>query len=393
MEEISIPQELTTYCLTKEFLNYLPKQLKMGEVINPQYIEYDEEGKLSEVAESCYKKVQLYTNGRFDVKDYIKSLPKNGEELIKLCDKSPYGDLKTQTTIFDDKVRKAYEISGDKIELTNKLIQKLENIKYQISCNLFNYKKIHFELNKLNVYSEGCHFSTHVDTPKENMIGTLVVVLPDYKYEGGELEIDCNSNDKINKNGWIAFYADLPHRIMPVTKGYRVSLTFYIMKSDEDEEYNTFDKQEMPKDIIESGDIIMGMVKDKFGLLLSHKYSYSEYKNGIYKGYDGIMLDYLLKRCNLLEGYPVIVSHSETCDYDHNYDVEQSVYRFTEDDIKHDSEYEPLEYTDIDFFSLGTPYIELDKEEQYYIEHTGNESQDGFINGKYFQFAVILAKI
>ena len=44
--------------------------------------------------------------------------PLDSVELISLCDVSKYGDLKTQTTIQDDTVRKALEIPSSKLQLT-----------------------------------------------------------------------------------------------------------------------------------------------------------------------------------------------------------------------------------------------------------------------------------
>ena len=46
---------------------------------------------------------------------------------------------------------------------------------------------IQAELYKLNVYSTGGHFKSHVDTPRsENMFGSLVLCLPSH-FKGGEL--------------------------------------------------------------------------------------------------------------------------------------------------------------------------------------------------------------
>ena len=53
-------------------------------------------------------------------------------------------------------------------------------------------------------------------------------------------------------------------------------------------------------------------------------------------------------------------------------------------------DYEPTEYSFIDFISLGSPYMTLDYKHDDYIEYTGNEAQEGYVNGKYFNLAVIL---
>lgn len=78
------------------------------------------------------------------------------------------------------------------------------------------------------------------------MFGSIVVILPT-SFKGGELaltqgkkkikydyasELAEKSIDKSTeienevKVGWIAFYSDIEHEILPVTEGYRVTLTY-----------------------------------------------------------------------------------------------------------------------------------------------------------------------
>ena len=189
---MEVPQFLTTYNVTKYFLNNLPSKLYLGDVINPEYkeIEDDEENEFNEF----YEEPRTISSGKFGeqwklseflkLKETDSILPLNSDELVELCEESKYGDLKTQETVQNDEVRKAYEISGDRLELTTDCLEFLESIKSDIKFNLYEGKNISFVLNKLNVYTKGCHFSTHVDTPKDNMIGTLVLELP-CKYTGG----------------------------------------------------------------------------------------------------------------------------------------------------------------------------------------------------------------
>jgi hypothetical protein len=108
---------------------------------------------------------------------------------------------------------------------------------------------------KLNVYGPGGFFKPHFDTPRSaDMFGTLVVCLPS-PHAGGELVLRhgtssdashtvdwsfdkpaAGTNVKKQSSGdihqqlgslqWAAFYSDTEHEVMPVTEGYRVTLTY-----------------------------------------------------------------------------------------------------------------------------------------------------------------------
>ena len=147
-----------------------------------------------------------------------------------MCEKSKYGDLKTQTTVLNEAIRKAYEIPGNNLELTGELKDIVNNI-YDYFPDIKKmypgiYTQLYFKLNKLNVYTEGCHFKTHVDTPKDSMVGTLVLELP-YEYTGGKFVL--NGKRYNTKKKILAFFSDTPHSIKKIESGCRVSLTFYIM--------------------------------------------------------------------------------------------------------------------------------------------------------------------
>lgn len=90
---------------------------------------------------------------------------------------------------------------------------------------------------KLNIYSTGDHFRIHKDTPKSpNMIGTLVICFPS-SFTGGDLILHTQPNTTFSFQHlssthfqWCSFYGDIDHEITPVTSGYRITLTFDIIK-------------------------------------------------------------------------------------------------------------------------------------------------------------------
>ena len=90
---------------------------------------------------------------------------------------------------------------------------------------------------KLNIYARGGFFKVHVDTPRlEKMFGSLVVCLPT-QFTGGELIVrhdkqeikydwSSTASDTSNTLQWAAFFSDVEHEVLPVSEGYRVTLTY-----------------------------------------------------------------------------------------------------------------------------------------------------------------------
>jgi len=392
-------------------------------------------------------------NGLILLKDTNKPLPQDTDELIKLCQPSKYGDLKTQTTVLNEEVRKAYEIPGDKLVMTNELLNQLENIKDEIKNMYPNvHEFIEFKINKLNVYTEGCHFKTHVDTPKDNMVGTLIIELP-YDYKGGGFVLGTKGDEiwqrtVVVKNPksqfygrltYCAFFSDTPHSVKEIKGGCRVSLTFYIMldpgstnidnkvkdKVEINKYLSTFENRKKPIDypnaIVELSDLLLSDVhhdKGPIGLLLSHNYSNSEINNGVHKGTDAHLINYIKNVENadseyeISDVFPVVVTHREQWSFGTYGDefVRQSVYRFCEEDIIATAKKmnnEPYKYVNTDkmplpsiknlitFYNIGIVNAydesgEIDRDD--YIDFTGNECQEGWMNGQYFQCAVIISK-
>jgi 2OG-Fe(II) oxygenase superfamily len=72
-----------------------------------------------------------------------------------------------------------------------------------------------------------------VDTPRaQNQFGSLVVCLPS-AHAGGELavrhdhrEVKFDWSQDSKSIQWAAFYSDCEHEVLPVTSGYRVTLTY-----------------------------------------------------------------------------------------------------------------------------------------------------------------------
>jgi hypothetical protein len=233
------------------------------------------------------------------VKDTVVKYPlteKNYLNLKEHSKKSPFG-LKDQT-IFDDKVRRSFEIDSLDIslptdfQLTNsKDYEILEVIRKELAPNT---KQISCELYKMVLYEKESHFKVHKDTlRKKNHFGTLILFLP-AQYEGGEFVLSHNNitkvfdfsmKDELNFN-WLAFYTDCDHEIKELKNGNRITLTYNLYHDDNEESFTP--NQSVKCDISSIEESICGLLKSKNEccFLLSHYYSQSSLTPQYLKGRD-----------------------------------------------------------------------------------------------------------
>ncbi|KAK0227405.1 hypothetical protein EDD85DRAFT_853663, partial [Armillaria nabsnona] len=96
------------------------------------------------------------------------------------------------------------------------------------------------ELYKLLLYQEGSHFARHQDTARTpGMFATIIIILPSH-YEGGEVEVShagssqpltCNfALQSQSSTTILAWYTDVHHKIKWVTSGYRLALTYNVIR-------------------------------------------------------------------------------------------------------------------------------------------------------------------
>lgn len=90
------------------------------------------------------------------------------------------------------------------------------------------------EPHSLLVYEPGQFFRRHRDSEKaDGMVGTLVLTLPS-ACTGGELVIEhgdrrLRTESSPDALGYVAFYADCEHEVLPVTDGHRIALTYNLI--------------------------------------------------------------------------------------------------------------------------------------------------------------------
>ena len=169
-----------------------------------------------------YKPIKKLT---VDGCDYKLKDPNFSYAILKLSTLSGFGA--GNILKFDDTVRKAREITADRLQdpfLNNyRLNESVSALlpKHDITC----------KLHKLAIYQPGGHFLKHRDTNHApNHLASLIVCLP-IPFSGGSLQVDtCEGVKSIDLNTenvtYAAFFTDSPHEVMPVQSGTRMCLQY-----------------------------------------------------------------------------------------------------------------------------------------------------------------------
>ncbi|KAG9221882.1 hypothetical protein CCMSSC00406_0005707 [Pleurotus cornucopiae] len=158
--------------------------------------------------------------------------------LAKLCEPATFG--RNQEDLLDETYRKAGKMDIENFAMNI-------DLGVEISCSelLVDGRPFRWELYKPNVYGPGSFFKAHKDTPRsESMLGSLVVVLP-ISHKGGQLVL--RTKDEIwtydsaatlalqnePSIGYIAFFGDIEHEVLPVESGHRITLTYNLFFAQE----------------------------------------------------------------------------------------------------------------------------------------------------------------
>jgi hypothetical protein len=161
---------------------------------------------------------------------------------------------------------------------------------------------------KIVIYGPGDHFQFHKDTPEENLCGTFLISLYGGCQSSWVFEIRQHGESFIwsgrdDKNGWCAFYPDIPHCVKPLESGYRAILSFKIYAKNQKgpQEWNTNAAAKMKMESLVDGIQNLGV---PVGILLSHHYGYDS--KSIY-GCDRLVLDALKKKGLEVDLKPVLI--------------------------------------------------------------------------------------
>jgi predicted 2-oxoglutarate/Fe(II)-dependent dioxygenase YbiX len=181
-------------------------------------------------------------------------------------------------------VRTALECPAEKLNFSLDQVS-IKVIQNAIEQNLTRGYKVKLRPYKVNIYKEGGFFKGHVDTPREGMVGTLVL-FGAHEHTGGELVVYHNNTSRTFKAvpnpgkdelSWAAFFSDCVHEVLPVKSGKRVSLTFDILLEESiSPEIRLRDEN---SDLLELISTIDNSPVECLGLLLTFKYTLDNINN------------------------------------------------------------------------------------------------------------------
>ncbi|MEU1956404.1 2OG-Fe(II) oxygenase [Nocardia rhamnosiphila] len=161
--------------------------------------------------------------------------PAQARELCGVGRPARYG-LREQT-LLDANVRDTWEVPRDRVTIDERqwretLLPMLDILRAELG--LAPDCELSAELHSMLVYEPGQFFQRHQDSEKaDGMIGTLVVTLPS-TFTGGELVIEQQGTEVTDQGSpeelsFVAFYGDCEHEVLPVTDGFRITLTYNLV--------------------------------------------------------------------------------------------------------------------------------------------------------------------
>jgi hypothetical protein len=160
------------------------------------------------------------------------------QAILSKATPAPFG--KGSETVFDETVRKAWEIPAE--HLGEKLLSELKQVGKQAVAPMqprhCTGKRWNIVPYKMQIYGPGGKFAPHVDTlHAENHVATLVVALPSL-HSGGQLEIVSQGETNVvdfsrNSSECLqaaCFFTDCQHEVKEVTAGYRIVVQYDVFE-------------------------------------------------------------------------------------------------------------------------------------------------------------------
>jgi hypothetical protein len=155
------------------------------------------------------------------------------KKLVKAAHRARYG--KGTQTLLDTSVRDTWEIGASDLRLSGRAVIDAQLRRICDRLGLAETCTLEARLHNLLVYEPGQFFAPHQDSEKhDEMIGTLLVILPAVESVGGELVVSHAGASKTFEGAprsltLVAFFADCRHEVKPLRAGSRAVLTFNLI--------------------------------------------------------------------------------------------------------------------------------------------------------------------
>ncbi|KAL8713124.1 MAG: hypothetical protein Q9220_002645 [cf. Caloplaca sp. 1 TL-2023] len=243
--------------------------------------------------------------------------------ILKHSKQAPFG--RGTETVVDTSFRATQQFDPDSFQLRNPAWeQHVRGIGETLSQSLGVQdasSNVKAELYKLLLYKEGDMFRPHKDSEKaEGMFATMVICLPSL-HEGGELVLTHHGTEYVVKSEeasefgqtHIAWYSDVVHEIKPVTRGYRLVLTYNLIRKAGPgmSAAAIVHERVMLEDILRTWQTCYkedSAPNKKLIYMLQHDYSEASLRLDGLKGHDRLMGQNLQESCEK-EKFTILLAH------------------------------------------------------------------------------------
>ena len=334
---------------------------------------------------------------------------------------------KGDKTIVDETYRRGKEIPGADIGIAyanafNGQIQR------EISHKMFKGRWVNIKLHKLAVYEEGGHFDWHMDSTHNDGHHATVLVALNTSWLGGDIvlkrggaETRVDMKPKLEEDNVIlqaiSFFTDTEHKVEPVSEGVRIVLQYDVEVSgwavrgmkrkredsdnepneDSEEEEDEYEEEEKGESVLEAmtsteseevaGDPkivkkVAAIVKellesnvgpvDEVGFALQYLYRKSSILPEFLKGSDALVYQALAEEFDVSLRMVVL---RESTDGDGSY-KECEAYLYDDDESVESGPAKAPGKKSSNFYVPFASAIQMISSQEY-IEHTGNECQQG----------------
>lgn len=259
------------------------------------------------------------------------------QKLLQFAKPCKHG--KGTATLFDETIRRCHAIEPAGIQIQNpQWHELLESLVGSIMSRFgHGQAKVTAHLYNMLIYGPGDHFNVfHRDTEKESgMFATLILQLPS-AHKGGELVMRFRDKEHTYDFGvaegsstysvhYAAHFADVEHKVAPVTEGYRVALVYNLAWESGGELPSAAANESRLASALQSVEMWKESALHKhLAIELSHKYTIDALKRdrlGALKGEDATTcavlqtLSRALPGGNTLRFAAVFFERSVTCEY------------------------------------------------------------------------------
>ncbi|KAI0057667.1 hypothetical protein BV25DRAFT_1994824 [Artomyces pyxidatus] len=248
---------------------------------------------------------------------FVKGSKEEGwlKQLFTNASVSGYGDVRTQETKIDLDVRNAREIPASEFAVAPAL---LDTIRTTWAAHFWP-AAVRVAPYKIHLYGPGGGFQAHRDTPEAGLVGTFLLGLGD-STQARNLEVRVQGARASNTTAfsacvgqWVAFYPDVPHRVVKLKKGYRAVLAFKVFRADDGAD------AACDAGVLQRVRAVTDRLSAPVGLFLEHKYCMGTQKLA---GFDAVVYEALARRADIaVHLLPVVTKWSAVIETDADVDM------------------------------------------------------------------------